>query len=618
MGVQLRLMLVGAGVAVMTAIGALALALIESHAPAAQQSQLTTPAEARALGARWRQEKSAELGAEYARALVSAGLYDELLSEIEREGLFADNESSARIYRAEALIRQGRYDEAAVNAAGENPYFAYARARAGYGLASDVAAAERDVAPALRGPKELAAEAWLFRARIALDENNYEKAEAAARRAADEGAPDDRVEAISIERDIRAGKFRKAAEKIDARVKARRPAKKSPEEIRLSAMIRLRAGDHWGAVNALDQLRGVEFGAGHKLMSAMAKREVGDFAQAWALANDVLAIAPNDWRALDIAQAIAFDMNRKEVRRSLIDRLAQQKPALATLRLLQDPDVSDDEKFARLRALSSDDYLSAAASLFGEGVSMSGFPDVNDQERALMAMSAAARENDRAGVNAILSAMDGDAPSPLSLTLAGFGRQALGEYAEAKSAYESAAGAAPDFLAPRVLRARLLADEEDPDAAAAIMRAYLRQENADKSALVDLGEFEFAAGNMRGAASALMAAGPKSFETNEHAALFGKVALAAEAETRSKMLGHARVNAPSAAVLAETLDAAEDLEGAAAAFRLAVIAEPENQALLARYVAKMNALGRGDEAARLAELLEARRAKAATADGAAP
>lgn len=579
-----------------------------SEVAAAEQ---VSAAEARAIGARWRTNRTAELSLDYAQALIGAGLYDQLLTEIVERGLFADDDVSAAIFRAEASLRQGRYEEAMSVAAGsaENPYFAFARARATYALTGDADTAAKDLSDALRGPQALAGEAWLFRARIALDANDLESAAAASRRALEAGSAPDRAELIIIESAVRAGDIASAAEKLDARAKRFRGAA-DPEAFRLAAMIRLRAGEAKEAARLVDRARvgAAEFGR-TRLLSALAKREAGDIAQAWSLVSAHLAAAPRDWAALDLAVVIARDMNRRDDAERLVTRLERERPALAIIKAMRAGAVDLDDTYDNLMKIEGNYAATgAAAMLVGAGASFRGFEDASPDELAVVELAAAMKGGDlrRIRARAISTAKNGG--SPLGLALAGAAFIRLDDRESAARALIRSSAAAPDFLAPALLHAELLSNEGAHEKAANLLAAYLsRHESADRARLA-LAGIEAKGGDAFAAAKSFSLIAPDVvFSSEIDAERFGSAAQAAGGEMLAAMLKSARAHAPSARVLGAALAAAGDDAGAAAAYRKSVIADPGDGDLRRRYLIVMTRIGREGEAASLLGEIDLRR-----------
>jgi tetratricopeptide (TPR) repeat protein len=575
--------------------------------------------EARAIGARWRASRNAALGAEYARALIAAGLYDELLTEISERGLFKGDAVGAALYRTEAALRQGRYEEALQSggegSAFENPYLAYARARAAYALTGDPSAVAEDLARALRGPAELTADAWLFRARLALDANDFETAEAAARRAAEAGADQRSVEAVSIEKSVRAGDLQSAATRLAARMKSAKGAAagKLENDFRLAAMVNLKAGDAESAVRLVEEGRlAGAMDASARLLAALAKWMGGDEAQAYTLASGVLAASPENWTAIDLAAAIARDLGRNDEADALLERLAARRPALALARRYGDgvPSTDHDEAFAQFSGLD-DDLASGgvAAALLGADRNMPALikePGASVRMAARLAKSI--NENDARGMRkAALAAVDGGG-GVLTIALAGEAFRRIGDFDRADDAFARASAAEPGFFAPLGARVRLFVDRGNRPAAIGLLREFLVVNPVNLEALVAMAILEEESGAARAAAASFSSLAPKEVFADEAAAIhYARAALKTGPAALELMLERARENATSMRLLGRIYSAVGDDERAAAAFRLALIADPADLEVPGEYFAAMERLGRGDEARTLlAEIVRRR------------
>lgn len=569
-----------------------------------------TIAEARALGAHWRAQKTEALARDYAAALISVGLYDHLLTEIGERGLFAGDRDAANLFRAEANLRLGRYNEALKSAAGSagNPYFAYARARASYALTGDGAAAGSDLATALRGPKELVADAWLFRARLALDANDFEAAEAAARRAVETGADRRRAALVSIERAIRAGAPGEAARLLKAHLRKAGPA--TAEELRLAAMIKLRAGDPRGASRFLDETR--SRGAGDdraRLLSALAKWMTGDLAQAHALVGAHLAAAPHDWMALELGAAIARDFGRAGEADHLLERLAGERPALGIVRTPRREGAALDRAFAELAALGGDEGLGGvAASLLGPDVEIpDAIREANETERGIIKLAIALEEGDERTMRAAARALAGSA-DPLALALAGKALLKAGDFDCADAAFAASSALAADFFAPVELRAERYAQRREFVAARALLQAFLEANSGHHRARLALATIEAGSGATRAAAANFAAIPPEIlFADGEAVLLYAVVAKASGGTALSTMRARAKSGAPSARRLGEALLASGDEAGAAPPLRRALIDEPADGELASLYLEAMTRLDRTAEArSLLAEIVRRR------------
>ncbi|NWG91906.1 MAG: hypothetical protein HXY21_05290, partial [Parvularculaceae bacterium] len=561
-----------AGLSVAAAFGA-AISFVfltdAGRAPAAAPAFAAPSAsEARAIGARWRATRDTALGVDYARALIAAGLYDELLTEISERGLFKDDAVGAALYRTEAALRQGRYEEALQSGGKgsvfENPYLAYARARAAYALTGEPFAAAEDLARALRGPVELTADAWLFRARLALDANELETAEAAARRANEAGADRGSLEAVTIEKAIRAGDIQSATMRLAARTKAAKGgAGKRENDFRLAAMISLKAGEAEAAVRYVDagRLDGSP-DANDRLLAALAKWIGGDKAQAHSLVSGVLSAAPDNWMALDLAAAIARDLGRKDEAVALLEKLATRRPALAAARRFGDSVSSTviDDAYARFAALDDDLASGVAAALLGDDRNL---PDLvrepGASARMMATLAKAMNENDaRLMRKAALAALNDDGGA-LTITLAGEALRRIGDFDRADDAFARASTAAPAFFAPLGARARLFVDRGNRAAAIGLLREFLAVNPDNREARLAMAILESESGAAHAAVASFSLLAPEAVFADEAAAIhYAQAALKAGPAALDRMLERAQENATSKRLLGRIYGAVGD------------------------------------------------------------
>ncbi len=581
--------------------------------------------EARALGARWRMSRDAAQGVQYAQALLAAGLYDELLTAISERGLFRNDAAAAQLFRAEATLRQGRFDETIAasgdGSAFDNPYLSFARARAAYGLTSDADDADADLARALRGPVALTKEAWLFRARLALDANDLETAEAAARRAIEAGADARAAEAVGIERLIRENALDRAAALLSARGKSGRRAAGGllRDDARLGAMIALRSGDARAAVRFSDEGRlAASTQTNDRLLAALAKWRNGDLAQAYSLVSGVLASSPDNWMAIDLGAAIARDVGREDDAASLIARLAQRKPALALFRAESDGAPAEDIDGAFRRVSSLKDDLSsggvAAALLGGDGELPASLTEPGVGPRRIAALAKAISDEDARAMRKGAEEIVAEQAGAIALTLAGEAFRRVGDFDRADDAFGRASAGAPNFFRPVVARSRLFADQGNRPAAIGLLREFLAENPASDEARLAMAILETEGGAARAAAASFAAVAPHIVFANEESArLYARAADASGPAARRRMLAGAMASSPSHRILGQVYAAIGEDDRAAAAFRLALIAEPTDSALPALYEAVMHGLGRDEQAAALLSEIVKRHPEAAAA-----
>lgn len=574
--------------------------------------QSVSPGEARALGARWRADPTPALASQYANALLAAGLNDDLLAEIERGGLFSGEKGKSSLYEAEAYLRLGRYDRAVAAAgAASGPYGAYARARSAYSMMSDAAAIEADLHTALRGPEPLAAQAYLFRARIALDANDTQTARAAARRASEVGAALALVERIEIEADIRDGDGAAAARKLEQRGRMERG---DVETARLVTLIELRSADARRAARAVDRTADQA-----RPLAAFAKWRAGDKAQAAALIETQLGAAPDDWVSLDLGAAIAADFGQAELSAARRARLLTLRPGVGALRAMRAGDDRDGI-FSALGAIEDPTPSGALAFLVGKDVASptQALVEANAGEKAIIALAAALHAGDeqrlRAGVAA--PALPDD---PLAMALLGQAFMRLGDMAKAEAKLQEAAKAAPDFYAPVALLADLYDSAGKQAAAADALDDFVRSAPTHGAARLALAMARYALGDAPAAADAFaLAPQAQLFADPSTARAYGASARSVGGARLEAMTDAARGYAPTPALLAVALEAAGDDNAAAAAYRRAVLADPQNRALAEEFLQLMSRIGRAGEARSLLDAVNRATSRLAPARTLAP
>lgn len=568
----------------------------------AQAGAPPSAAIARALGAKWRDQGTQALAIDYARALLGAGLQDELLTAIDRDGLLADDPATAAIFRAEAALRLERFaDAAAAVAAAGDPYGALLRARATYALTGDADLVAADLGRALRGPQDLAATAWLFRGRLALDANDLDAAAASMRRALESGADIRRAETLEIEALIRRGAIGEAMNRPAARADAR-----------LAAMASLKSGDARGASRLLGEGRNTNSEIGDaRLLAALAKWRAGDAAQAYALAMEQLAGAPRHWMALDLAAAIARDLGRVEEANALLARLGAERPALADWRRRQAATgpIDLDRQFAALAGIADDLAKGGVASALlggGEGAPAS-IAEPDDRATLVAALAAAINRSDAAEMRTLSAQALSRRDSALGLTLAGSAFARLGDAVRAAAALEAAASRTPGFFAPVRLHADLLTRAGQKAEAIALLAGFAAANPKSAAAHLALAFAEAEMGDMRAAYLSFAAIEPaRVFSDVGAAVLYAKAARALGPEETQRFRAIARRAAPDYETLGLALAAAGDDAGAAGALRRPLIAGAAGPEIAEAYLAAMSRLGRAGEAASLLAELASR------------
>jgi hypothetical protein len=582
-----------------------------------------TPAEARAAGRQWRASRDRALGVRYAQNLLAAGLNDELIAAIREEKLLGEDPATAALFEAEALVRLRRFADARAIASGaalqDNPFAAFIRLRTASSDQASNGALEQDLMAALRGPDAVAGEAWLFRAQLALADNDFDAAEAAGRRAREAGVSAGRIELLSIETAIRRGDADGAAALLGAR--AKRLDKVAPvgfvdyEGLRLAALIALRLGATEDAVRFVDRGRLGAAGAAGAPLAALAKWAGGDRAQAYSILRLHLAVAPADWIALDLAAALAADLGRDDAAGEHLEMLARVRPGLGALRLAEKATRTDDldAAFDRLSSAPLEAPRDGAvAGLLGPGASAkiaaaTRFADPGETARRLASLAALGsasgpRALRLAAENALERRRD-------ALTLAAAARAfaLAGDGPRAIALAEAASKDAPAFAAPVLLAARLKAETGRTAQALSSLSAFLARNPKVDAARIAFAEVAASAGDFSAVFEMLKAASPALvFGRDETALLFARAAQAIDDDAKAYVTRAAGMTLAPSIRLGRVYEATGAAQLAAAAYRRALVAEPMSPDLPALYLGAMTALGRAEEAKALLAEIERR------------
>lgn len=579
------------------------------------EAGIVSPAEARALGARWRETGRDGLGRAYAQALLAAGLPGELLSAIGEGGLFRSAPEERALFRAEALLRLYRYADAIAEASAPalagNPYAAFIRVRA---LAGKGAGLDREaLALATRGPADLAREAWLLRARAALDDNDLATADASLKRAGENGATAARLEPFTIERDIRAGRIDAAANTLERRARslARSASERGEivpdyEGLRLAAMLALRMGDGREAARLADRGGLATPGGPSAAFAALAKWAAGDGAQAQALLAEHFRAAPDDWAARDLAAALADEAGKKNESDAHLDNLARMRPQLAAFRRMKRAEASGDldQALSLVEGLAGAQPLAGAvAALLGPGAVAPQLPEPDAADQHLAALSAATGlRSARSAVSRLLGARR----SPLELAAAAQALARAGDADQAAALAFDSSQAAKSFFAPIVLRAEILRERDRGAEALGAVEAFLAANPGRDDARL-FRALSLSALDEPGRAAEAFAALDPGFVFADDRALreYAKSAAIAGDPYRQALIDALAALTPERR--APVLDVLGDAEGAAAAYRQALIADPSAEDLAAAYRALMTRLGRADDAEALLAAVARRR-----------
>lgn len=605
-----------------TALGASGLLLSGALWPAPYaaapqiEAAFVSPAAARAIGARWRENQRDETGRQYAQALLAAGLSDELLGAVETDGLFAGDPDARALFRAEALLRLYRHQEAAREVSGpalaDNPYAAFIRVRARAGAGGGL---DRDaLALATRGPAELAREAWLLRARAALDENDFATADASLKRAAETGATTARTEPFAIERDVRAGLHAAAAAALDKRAKslARMAADRGEtipdyEGLRLAAMLALRLDDGRGASRLADRASLGTPGGDDAPLAAFAKWIAGDTAQAEAILGAHLRAAPGDFVARDLAAALAYAGGKDAEGDAHLNELAIEHPRLAAFRRFDRARKAGgfDKAYSCVDALSGEGPLmGAAAALLGSGAPIEGLPEPVDADLALAALAGA---TDQRSARAAAAKLLGLRRSAIDLAAAAAALARNGADDDAAALAFDAGRAAFGFFAPVALRAGILETMGRGAEALGQIEVFAAAHPGHAPARLYRARLLLRLDDVEASATAFAAIEPSLVFAEEEAALdYARAAATVGEPWRQVMLDAAATGSLPRTRLAHVLEAAGEDAGAAAAYRDALVDDPGSADLAKAYREVMARQGRAGDADALLETIARR------------
>ena len=257
-----------------------------------------------------RRGPSPELEIALARAKFGLGDYRGVLTLLAR-GAGDDKDRARNLMRSEALLRLRRFDEAAslaarAGAAGD-PAFSFVEARADFGRGFTSRATAR-IDEVVRSGYALA-DAYAFRARISLEQNDTVLGRKYLQRAIEAGADTRAIEIANIEADIRDGEFDKAARRIAGLAAQDKDLSRIDPRVSFAeGFLAAAQGDYHSAAR---KLASVEYWLRTDEKSilplAVARRKSGDGAQAETLLRRRLDAAPADWRAADQLAALLMD-----------------------------------------------------------------------------------------------------------------------------------------------------------------------------------------------------------------------------------------------------------------------------------------------------------------------
>ncbi|MEQ1929249.1 MAG: hypothetical protein ABL957_01775 [Parvularculaceae bacterium] len=485
---------------------------------------------AETLRAAWRAQPTEGLRLEAARAFLIAGDNLSALELLKDHATESSYEFSRRHLYAEALVRSRRYQAATMEAdllAASSAADGRARllaSRIAYGL-GDFDKAGRDLGAAIRIGGDSLAEAWLFRVRMALNENDLDAARSAAARAEAAGASALAVQAIEIEALARGGAYVEALSRL-ASLEAGEDTYGKLLAAKLSAFLDASEGRYEDAARRLRQIGPlVEADPYGDLFIARVAGLAGDSAQSAAGVEKSLEASPGNPAIAEASVDKLIDSGRLEAAAAAAERLIVNDPSRGTRSAMRAARAA--ESWRRLARLALNAPKAAPpplvdAMLFGA--------------HSMAAKSSAAeREADRSLIETARTALDSDnrAAAETVLKLAG-------------------AGADP---ASRHVAAWILIAANADEAARATLQL---SDPGDETALIDLARLDVRAGDLV-AAETRLAAADNSIEARiaraRAAARQGRLEDAASILV--PLVAHLTKSGPHAAFAAEVFSAVE-------------------------------------------------------------
>ncbi|MEM6414022.1 MAG: hypothetical protein AAF720_05125 [Pseudomonadota bacterium] len=598
-------------------------------------------------------EPTPETASAFAFALLNAQQYDDLSQLLDDvEAPFA-TEKTRRSFRAKAALQQGVYSQVFLHtkslrsnvdlptndtitarqrarlreAEGFNAFADFLEAKALY--AYDTRKADEVVrlleAPIRRGGT-LGADAWLLRARIALDAADFRGADLALRRARDADARQTKVNALKIEQKIRQGFLSEARNDIQILIGNDIGVTRSnnkgqianPEILRLSGLLALHEERFRDAARAFQSIgkRITSIPRG-RLLIAISHLGAGDNASAAHAVAAHLAEAPNDWVGFDILLHIASRSGDRVKFESVSSTLRDLNPGLTAIRTAVS--AKDPESFFNaLASFASEDgarqssfaLLSAQTLLIGRDIIRAPLiPQIaqRDLQRATL-LSSAGVDFDPSLQNKIedLFARHSTDPSaqssPALRALGGLTYEVAGKFKKARTEYLNSLREAPNFT-PALLRfAALSQSEEDLQLSIEILTDHVNatpELSLDKEMQVRraLSKSHTLLGQP-GEAIDVLEPVKEHLKKNSNYALDYATLLANTGNSKrlKEFADDTASRLPSGVAKAQLFELAGNAERAALAFRSVLSADPLNDTATQGYRKAMTALGREREA----------------------
>jgi len=583
---------------------------------------------AETLRAAWRAEPTEPLRMELARTLIGAGDNEGVLEALRTEFSDPSFEPARDYLRAEALIRLRRYDEAAALAEALAGGPADGRAllisgRAAYGAGRFDAAASL-TGQALRAGGESLGDAWLFRARLALDANDFAAAKAAAARARESGAPAREIAAADIEGLIRGGDFTEASAAISA-LKAktkRRDGPKDPLPDYLAALLEASRGDYVAAARGLRALdRWLDGLPGGPLLLAMVQDRAGDSAQAERRFRALLAETPKNPFVLAASLDRLIAAGRLEEARQLVDR-AGPRTSPATegfLRLAYAQGADDhDAAVAAAKTLAAARVPPSPAEIVFGPHSQAAREDRARYEstRALAEAARVLLTGDARAAGKAARAHDDPSLGPAMAGLVGELYLAAGEDERAAAVFDRALTIAPNLLTALKGRVRVAVREGDLAYAETLLGDAVEASPDFVAARELLARMFLVSGRPKDAAAVLAPVEEELFVWPDGALLYAS-ALQDAGEDRMLVRFAQKLNRvhPADPATVTVLDWAGLYDAAAGAAREALLKAPQDIPLREAYRRLMKKAGRASESVSFLDALAERTAEEAAHPG---
>ena len=558
-----------------------------------------------AMEAAYLARPNARTARDYARAALRAGVYGDVLDVFGRpEGTPLPPNEALKV-TAEARFRLRSYDAAlsdiaTLRAKGvEDPAANLLDARIRHAKgAFDTDELTELLRPALRAGGSLAGEAWLFRSRLALDVGDEALAVAAANRAEEAGAHEERVRAMRIEIALRRKDFHQAVSLagVSERSDDRKP---SPALTHARSLLDLARGDAASAVARVDQIEAwLAAQPRGDLFAGVVRARAGQAAQGRTLVAKYALDAPGDWAAHAVLLEEFAELGQRDV---------------AYL----------NETYAAARAFEQavrQARLDAAANILARVPASSGSLDETRIESGVAAVTAGVLGENFKTFKAYRTLMDGgegaidaSAPDgPLADYLRGVRRLSeTDDEAGAAQRLERAAALAPGFAAPRVALATLAWRRgAEEDAIAKLKDFSLNGRGIDVT--VPIARAFEAFGSQSDALAALQSMPAAELATSPDASFqFARLAAPTAPELETVLRAAAR-NWSDKKALGKMYMAATRYDAAARAFKLAMTADPADAPARAGYLNAMTALGRRSQAEAAIKALSERSRRAQT------